>query len=227
MKGLLNSGREPEKIRLSLKESNPAIAATLVDEIIHFLQQDTALWQEYVRFSEELKTSVNDNRQNTQQDQLQSEFNTLAWSWLERKIIIVDDYYASGNDVIDEIVKQTPPGLKARIMGMQNIKGTGLDYVYRWQAWENCYNACKKMLALESATAEAGLKTLSTLQEIDPLCRQTVFETIEKTKDRSWAQKEEIQAEFVMIDSKIEQFRNSADQFNNAERATKKQQLEY
>ncbi len=73
------------------------------------------------------------------------------------------------------------------------------------------------MLALESATAEAGLKTLSTLQEIDPLCRQTVFETIEKTKDRSWAQKEEIQAEFVMIDSKIEQFRNSADQFNNAE----------
>ena len=41
-----------------------------------------------------------------------------------------------GCEIIELIGQLTPPGFLNRIMGIQNIKGTGLDFVYRWQAWQ-------------------------------------------------------------------------------------------
>jgi len=50
-----------------------------------------------------------------------------------------------------------------RIMGLQNIKGTGLDFVYRWQAWETCPQACEKLISAEGAVKE--LKALNRRQK--------------------------------------------------------------
>lgn len=44
----------------------------------------------------------------------------------------VEDSGASGDHIITEIARHTPPGADVQIMGTQNIKGTGLDFVYRW-----------------------------------------------------------------------------------------------
>ena len=38
----------------------------------------------------------------------------------------------SGDEVIDRVAHAVPPGARASIQGLQNIKGTGLDFVYRW-----------------------------------------------------------------------------------------------
>ncbi len=50
----------------------------------------------------------------------------------KRRIITLDDPGASGDRIIDLVARACPAGTLVRIMGMQNIKGTGLDFVYRW-----------------------------------------------------------------------------------------------
>ncbi len=46
------------------------------------------------------------------------------------------DPSSKGDQVLDFVITQFPPGVHARVMGMQNIKGTGLDFVYRWVFYE-------------------------------------------------------------------------------------------
>jgi gamma-polyglutamate synthase len=47
-------------------------------------------------------------------------------------IITLEDPNVSGDKILDVIAENVPKGVHARIMGCQNIKGTGLDFVYRW-----------------------------------------------------------------------------------------------
>jgi poly-gamma-glutamate synthase PgsB/CapB len=47
------------------------------------------------------------------------------------RIFVLSQTYATGDQVIDFIVENSPPGLQIRLLGCQNIKGTGLDFVYR------------------------------------------------------------------------------------------------
>jgi len=183
------------------------------DELLTAINAIVELHEDYQRFLQRLENE-------TDQKKLQSDFNRLAWSWLEQKLIIVDDYYASGNHVIHTITQHTPPGLKARIMGMQNIKGTGLDYVYCWQAWETCYLACDKMLSEDELTARQGVKSLEQFKEYAPMCQDTVTRTIEQVKNRNWAQREDIQAELVMIQSNMSRALSRISQDEQNTRAT-------
>jgi len=79
---------------------------------------------------------------------------------------VIQDSLTTGEQIIQIMAKQTPVGLFNRIMGMQNIKGTGLDLVYRWQAWEACHKACKLLLRKEQKEIAAGLKELGIWQFI-------------------------------------------------------------
>ena len=92
---------------------------------------------------------------------LDEAFRALMWRWFESKLIPVLDYYASGNQIIRLIADHTPPGFHSRIMGMQNIKGTGLDFVYRWQAWALCHEACSELRTPDATTYRRGLAALS------------------------------------------------------------------
>ncbi len=51
--------------------------------------------------------------------------------WAER-IVVIWDAKSTGDQTIDRIARSVPPGHKARVLGCQNIKGTGLDFAYRW-----------------------------------------------------------------------------------------------
>ncbi|MFT5582831.1 MAG: poly-gamma-glutamate synthase PgsB/CapB [Cognaticolwellia sp.] len=48
------------------------------------------------------------------------------------RLVVVQDSGASGDQIIDAIAKSTPLGSRARVLSAQNIKGTGLDLVYRF-----------------------------------------------------------------------------------------------
>lgn len=167
-------------------------------ELIQAIDSLSDQYHEYTDFLTRLRNENN-------QSQLQNDFNAMAWSWMKQKLLIVEDYYASGNEVIDYIVKQTPPGLNARILGLQNIKGTGLDFVYRWQAWASCFAACQAMLSEDTATAEQGIKSLAQFREYGALCKDAVETTVAQVKSSSLAQREEIQAELEMIQSNMKQ----------------------
>ncbi|NVD44446.1 hypothetical protein [Qipengyuania atrilutea] len=98
------------------------------------------------------------------------------------KLVPVRDFYISGENIVRLIGKTTPPGLVNRIMGMQNIKGTGLDYVYRWQAWETVHRACVQAVDPHPVTAEKGLALLASFQEYGVLSAPMVRETIATLK---------------------------------------------
>ena len=68
------------------------------------------------------------------------------------------------------------------MMGMQNIKGTGLDFVCRWQAWSTCYEVCTQLRSNNRPLIEQGLRTLATFRDYGLLSEEYVRETIELVK---------------------------------------------
>jgi poly-gamma-glutamate synthase PgsB/CapB len=59
----------------------------------------------------------------------------LRGLWRERflsTVVSVDDPDVSGDTIVVRAARTVPPGFSAVLMGTQNIKGTGLDFVYRW-----------------------------------------------------------------------------------------------
>ncbi|WP_438024549.1 capsule biosynthesis protein CapB [Sorangium sp. So ce233] len=73
--------------------------------------------------------------------------------FLER-IAVLWNADAKGDKVIDFITREIPPGFDARLMGSQNIKGTGLDFVYRWLSMDRVRTAIERMQSNPSARRE-------------------------------------------------------------------------
>ena len=95
------------------------------------------------------------------------------------KLVPVREYYTPGEEIVRLVARTTPPGLVNRIMGMQNIKGTGLDWVYRWQASEACYRACQQARDKDPGVVQRGLDFLAAFQEYGALSEREVRSTIE------------------------------------------------
>ena len=100
------------------------------------------------------------------------------------KLVPVFDYYMKGEMIVRLVAEQTPPGLVNRIMGMQNIKGTGLDWVYRWQAWEAAWRACEQLRDEDPGTVERGYRFLASFQEFGALSDRAVREAIAALRER-------------------------------------------
>lgn len=193
---------QPEALQTLLKQHD----VTHAQEILSYVQQDRSLFAGYQNLAVKLANGVQVD------DALQREFEKLLWLWLNQKIVIVEDYYASGNQVVETIVDATPPGFYNRIIGMQNIKGTGLGFVYSWQAWENCHAACQQLLSLTPAESAAGLRALAAFQDYGYVAEETVQTTVEQVKSSSIAQSEHYQAELALILSNLQRSLDKLDE---------------
>jgi dGTP triphosphohydrolase len=89
-------------------------------------------------------------------------------------------------------------------MGIQNIKGTGLDFVYRWQAWEACQKACTQLRSDETAVAERGLRAIVAFQDYGVLCEEYVKESVALAKRSPLAQRENVQNDLALVLSTLE-----------------------
>jgi len=88
---------------------------------------------------------------------------TLTKAWIalfKAQLIIVWDSGATGDQIIDQCARAVPPGVHVTIMGTQNIKGTGLDFVYRWLALDA---VCIGLRKLESPDEHTRLEALRSL----------------------------------------------------------------
>ncbi|MFO7749234.1 MAG: hypothetical protein R6V54_03990, partial [Desulfobacteraceae bacterium] len=136
---------------------------------------------------------------------LEQEYRTLVTRWFKKKIVVIDNPHATGNQIIHVIRGNTPPGTLNRIMGLQNIKGPGLDYVYRWQAWESCYLAGQKLLNDgEPEMFDQGFNELTAFQEYGILCEDYVVDILDRTTGKVIAQTEKYQAGFSLIRTSLE-----------------------
>lgn len=94
------------------------------------------------------------------------------------KLLPIRDVYTKGESIVRLVAETTPPGLTNRIMGMQNIKGTGLDWVYRWQAWETVWKACQSLRCDDPVEIERGYRALASFQEFGSLCETEMRESV-------------------------------------------------
>ena len=167
-------------------------------DLVKHLKEYAALYEEYRTFSERLSGS------GLQKEALDKEFREMMWRWFEKKIVVIWDFHATGDKIVSIIAQETPPGILNRVMGIQNIKGTGLDFVYRWQAWEKCFNYCAKLSGTDPREFEEGLSDLSVFQEYGALCEDHVREKVETAKAAPLAQNEKAQAELAVVLSNLE-----------------------
>ncbi|MFP2910155.1 hypothetical protein ACLESD_34985, partial [Pyxidicoccus sp. 3LFB2] len=77
------------------------------------------------------------------------------------QLVPVNDAGATGDQVIDACARAVPPGMSVSIMGAQNIKGTGLDWVYRWLALDRVGSALE---SLQKGSAESRRRALESLE---------------------------------------------------------------
>lgn len=159
-----------------------------LEKHIKKLKTNSQNWRE---ISSKVKTGANE----TIVDELKQFFSDIFFE----KIKIVDDFHASGNQVIDYVVNYIPPGLFGRVMGMQNIKGTGLDFIYRFQAWEKCHEILEKLQSTKPVIFEEGLQEISLFQEFGILTHEPINNVLTKIKENEMAQTEKSQAIIQLV----------------------------
>ncbi|GGI88150.1 HEAT repeat domain-containing protein [Legionella impletisoli] len=143
---------------------------------------------------------------------LNQTFKNLMREWFFNKIFIIERLDASGDYIHFEIQQLTPPGYKNTIVGIQNIKGPGLEVVRDWLTWETCYEACEKTKQKNAALIKEGLDILSEFDEFNLLCDEYVHGTLKNLKERPIAQKEWYQMKITAILARLEHSMNEIKQ---------------
>ncbi len=162
------------------------------------------LWKKYIAWQTEFKaySSVIEQIQNHPK-KANSDFINLLQKSLFDRIVIVYDPMTSGEAIVNLIAKETPLGFDNRVMGMQNIKGTGLDFVYRWQAWEACYNSCQKLYSKKQIEVAEGLLELKSFKEFGSLSKSHVEQTLKQVRQLKTMQSDQFQAELIDIEQAL------------------------
>jgi len=154
--------------------------------------------QAFFDFKQQINQTTNDNARS----ELDSQAKALLGKWFENKLVVVEDMRATGEQVLKQIIDTTPPGLLARIMGLQNIKGTGLDFIYRLQAWETCHRLCEKLYDEEVEQVRGGLSALLDFHEFGQLGEEHLIAALEYLREIPKLQTETVHAELEVIGSR-------------------------
>lgn len=135
---------------------------------------------------------------------LDQAFRHLLTEWFHAKIAVVEDHQASGDAVIQRVVDGAPPGLLNRVMGIQNIKGTGQGFIHCWRAWEKCHAYCQQMRSSGTAEIEEGARGLAAFNEYGILCEQYVRETLAILAETPQSHADQMRAEIAVIQSALD-----------------------
>ncbi|MEQ3514934.1 poly-gamma-glutamate synthase PgsB [Pseudoalteromonas sp. BZB3] len=88
------------------------------------------------------------------------------------KIVLVENAYVKPDQLTSHIASLAMKNQHQLIVGMQNIKGAGLNYVYMWQQWQKIYQICETLKS--SATKQSEFRKL-----LLKLAQQPKFSAIE------------------------------------------------
>jgi poly-gamma-glutamate synthase PgsB/CapB len=156
-------------------------------------------WNEFHALSTAIRQ---DNAVNA--SELDRQFRTTIRAWFDRKFVAVINYHATGEQIIDRIAQETPPGTLHRVMGIQNIKGPGLDFVYRFQDWDTCHSACQELLEQDLSRVERALRQLNNLPQLGKLCEHMVRQTLQSARRSPVLQRGDMQSQLDAIATKLE-----------------------
>jgi gamma-polyglutamate synthase len=91
-----------------------------------------------------------------------------AWyrEWFLSSVHTVQNYYIKGPDLIRHIASLCPPNTRVHVLGVQNIKGTGLDFAERWVRAGDIDRAVERVCARDGGQQDRGMQFL---KECSPL----------------------------------------------------------
>ncbi len=113
--------------------------------------------QDFMTSMESLRSSV--PSANRMMKNMNSRFRILVEGLFMDRLLVIRDPFVSGDQIIKQLVDHTPPESRIRIMGIQNIKGTGLDFAYRWLSLARVQSAVDDLVSEDGDTrARAALK---------------------------------------------------------------------
>ncbi len=81
------------------------------------------------------------------------------------QVDIIEDSGATGDQIIERCAKSVPPGSDVTLMGTQNIKGTGLDFVYRWLALDKVVTCLREQASPRLDRRLAALNELEAFED--------------------------------------------------------------
>ena len=142
-------------------------------------------------------------------DTLDDKYRTMLNHWFSRKLVVVADSEATGEEIVSQIVQEVPPGYLARTMGMQNIKGTGLDFVYRFQTWDTCFEACEATQDRRLAVAEKAIAALVAMPVIGQLCVEKLLDTIALCRNNKTLQRSDLQLQLDGLKARVDEAKNA------------------
>ena len=184
-----------------LQEDNPEKTTPLSRHLEAILAQHQTYYREWQAFRE-FDGRIAQNP--TPSDSLDEQACELLWTWFRSRIEIVRSPFVTGEQLVNLICDQTPPGYVNRILGMQNIKGPGLDWVYRWQAWDKIHAAGEMILSGNRSEATRGLQFLASFQEYGLLSAEYMQDLLTRARELPVAQSESFQAELRLIAANLE-----------------------
>jgi poly-gamma-glutamate synthase PgsB/CapB len=196
----------PEEVTRQLERSG--VERRWTDVVVGNLAQWTTAYGEYRELVDAIRNATPRDAAG-----LNRRFVEVLESWYFRKLVVVENYDASGEEVLSRIVEETPPGFLNRILGLQNIKGTGLDFVYRFQAWDACVQACEAAESDDFNFAARGLDALLSMPAIGQLCVERVAETINKCQRSKTQRRPDL---CLMLEQLAEKLHSSCEEQGNA-----------
>jgi gamma-polyglutamate synthase len=194
---LLEEWREPESVASRLRQLGVA------DDMVRAVHKHHAELVDVLNEYDDLAAKVRNARPD-QRESVTHEFRESLSKWMPASLVVVEDYHATGEQVVQQIVNATPPGFHNRVMGIQNIKGTGLDFVYQFQAWDVCHALCRKLLSDDETAARDALRELSEFREFGLLSEECVLQAIAAAEQRTDVTAAKWTQELVRLRERVE-----------------------
>lgn len=136
-----------------------------------------------------------------------------ALALVSARVLPVTDANIKGTALTDRIVACTATGATVRILGAANIKGTGLDLVYRWVQVDRVQGLLHDALNREPARATRALRTLRTL-ELSPLDQREVRAQLEGRIDEFEDNEQRLEAEALLAAAVDSQVKSGSTEFS-------------
>lgn len=81
------------------------------------------------------------------------------------QVVVIEDSGATGDQIVEQCARSVPPGCDVCLMGTQNIKGTGLDFVYRWLALDKVVSCLREQAGPRHDRRMAALLELEAFED--------------------------------------------------------------
>ena len=193
----MGSSDDPNKLEQRLDQAG--LHRSLTNSMVRHLREWNQSLEEYRQIENRVRAV-----QPLEAKRLEQEIVQILKRWFQRKIVVVENYEATGEQVLARIVDETPPGFLNRTMGLQNIKGTGLDFVYRFQSWDDIVELCDLLLSKQSEVAEQALQSMLSMNSFGQLAHARIKQTIQLARQSQALRQADLQSQLDELEQQLQ-----------------------